>query len=197
MPAISILNSALVTVQGKFDNNDVVNVFCYQHFPGPPTNADIIGLAVWWGNNGWAAMRQILSTAYSLYLIRVRNVHTGATFQYDISPTGTQLGVLGSDPLPGQNAAVVSWRTSVSARYSRGRSFIGPLPENQVTTNYINTALINLYASWAAYMISTTPDGDWDFAVGSRKYHASNPINAFAIDRVVDSMDRRKPGRGT
>jgi len=37
------------------------------------------------------------------------------------------LGTSTNDPLPAQVACVVSWRTTVAARWGRGRTYIGPL----------------------------------------------------------------------
>jgi len=196
MPPIIIANSALVTVEGRYDNQQIVNVFCYRKPAGGVTNGDIDTLGVWWGNNGWPALQQVMSQRYSLYLIKAKNVSVANGYERDIAPTGTQVGIRGGDPLPGQNSICLSWRTPLGGRSNRGRSFIGPVTEGDVTTNYFNTPFMTVVATWGTYMITQRPGGIWYFSVGSRLHGYSTQVTAAAIDTIVDSTDRRKPTRG-
>lgn len=197
MPPVIITNSALVTLEGRYDNQQIVNVFCFVRDAGPPSTADIDNLALWWGNTGWGLIKPILSDQYTLFQIKVKNVHFANGYEHDVSPTGIQRGNLGGDPLPGQNSMCVSWRTSAGGRSYRGRTYIGPLSEQQINGNYAGSGYMTLLASWASSMLTARPTGGWRLAVGSRKLHVGTDVISAAIDAIVDSTDRRKPGRGT
>jgi len=195
MPAIFIDRSALVTVIGHVGTQKVANVFCYRIPAGEPTTSDIDALAVWWGNIGWPQLKVVLPTAFVLEEIRARSTIPSVVYQRVITPTGVQTGNIGGDVEQGVTSPI-NWATATASRSSRGRTSIGPAPENNVNGEAINTSLVNLLLNLAAFLIVSHPNGNWVFAIGSRKLHVSYNVTAGIVKAITGSMSTRLTRRG-
>lgn len=74
-------------------------------------------------------------------------------------------GTNGSDPLPGQNAAIVSWKTGRRGASYRGRTFLGGMTEAQVTSGVLAAAYVTAIEAFADLIVAP---GGHDFVVLSR-----------------------------
>ena len=120
-----------------------------------------------------------------------------------LSPA-TPLVVVGTstnDALPAQVAVVISWRTTVAARWGRGRTYIGPLQRvamdtlGQLTTGQ-RDALTAAGTALIAAAGALTPDGD--LAVHNRVRagvaqppNTYLPITSCAVNLQLDTMRSR------
>lgn len=76
-------------------------------------------------------------------------------------------GTAGGTQLPGQLAALVSWRTGLASRSARGRTFLGPLSTSDISA-YVLTPGVQT-------MIQTAADALW---AGNRLFVHSTKLNA-------------------
>lgn len=93
-------------------------------------------LATWMGPSG---------NGFSCNLLRVRDVVPGTGAGVDHSVVPAIAGGAGtSEGLPFQNAAVITWRTALSGRAYRGRSFLCGMSEGHQTAGTLDSGEISL-----------------------------------------------------
>jgi hypothetical protein len=83
-------------------------------------------------------------------------------------------GTSGADPLPGQNAALVTWKTATRGKSFRGRSYFGGLTENAITSGVLATGL-----EGALLTAATTFTGLATFGVISRQHNGALRTNGI------------------
>jgi len=124
-----------------------------------------------------------------------RSIVGGAYSNLVLAITG---GITTGDPLPSNCADVISWRTGLSGRSNRGRTYTFGATDAQATgsiwTSGYTTLVGNLAASLVAYVGPLTCPVTT--AVASVKDLEMKPITGYIIDSFVDSQRRRLPGRG-
>lgn len=158
-------------------------------------------LLTWWTTQ----LSVQLSNDITLVGGKATDLSTSTSFAVDFTaPTPNPDGNVGSPSLPGNVALCVSLRTLGRGRSSRGRNFVGGLPESKVVGNTVDTATVD--AIEAAYngLLGLGTDDDWQWVVVSRFTNnlprlagIAQPINAAkVVDPYVDSMRRRLTGRG-
>ncbi len=115
-------------------------------------------------------------------------------------------GILSENILPNEMSFCVSLRTGFRGRSARGRWFMPPpVAEQQLDSNHVTTAYITLAVGTMQALIDDLFDAGWRMAVASfvtDKVPNTPPVLhdytvAIAVDNVLDSQRRRKPGNGS
>ena len=94
-------------------------------------------------------------------------------------------------------AGLIKWLTTGSGRRARGRSFIGPIDQGQITDGVLSssrqTGLGNVGVALANSFWTTGPiyDGDWLQVVYSPTGATSNLVNGYIIRPNAVSQRRR------
>lgn len=140
--------------------------------------------------------------------LTVRDVKPGIGIQYDLTYTSVPGSDGTSEPLPPQCALVLSWRTSLSGRSYRGRSYVPGLPEqHQNAGTWSATAISNITNFCASILGIYGPAGsdpNWEFAVISRVQNGvrlatpvATPIESYLVRSTVYTQRRRTIGVGS
>jgi hypothetical protein len=76
--------------------------------------------------------------------VTVTDLRTEGAPSFISTDTGTWplAGGSGTDPLPGANAAIISWTTALRGRSYRGRTYFGGLTEGAVTSGTVTAGLL-------------------------------------------------------
>lgn len=190
MPRMTITGCASVTIRGQIDTQVAENVLIYKVLSGTVTESKVDDLANWWGNTGWGQYKTVLPTQFVLTAIIVDSLDPGLEYVRLVTPTGTQTGNRSGGTSQGETAPI-NWKTAVASRTGRGRTSIGPVSENDVNYEAVQSALLSALANLAAYLIVQHPAGEWIFSVGSRKLHIGRPIVAAIIKALIGAMRTR------
>jgi hypothetical protein len=75
----------------------------------------------WWHAN----IRPLQHTSYSVSDVTATDISVEGGHQFVLSPTSDNAGTSAAEPMSGQAAAVVSWRTPRIGRSYRGRTYLG------------------------------------------------------------------------
>lgn len=129
----------------------------------------------------------------------------GLTLQNDISvysPPSTSSGGIVGSPLPANVAFCVSFRSGLTGRSARGRTYFGGLVQGQLATdeNYLGVVAASSFVDAAEQVAAAAPAG-WAHVVVSRFANGTArptavtfPVNSYiATDRRVDSQRGRLP----
>lgn len=205
MPFIPVENTAHVRVEGRVDNQQVINDLYFRHTTGPIAAADIQALAsaiAAWGVGFYAPF---LNEAWTGVKVAARDLTTALGFVAEASLAGAVGGVTG-EAAPNNCTMAVSFRTAFAGRSFRGRNYVPCLTNSQVTGN-------NIDADWAQSVVDAYSEllfgggslpGGWVWVVVSRFTNLEPRVaglfnEVFAVvvsDLIVDSQRRRLPGRG-
>lgn len=178
------------------------NVFHVVKPAGWDLEEDAAGAA--WFRDWWDdSVKSEVSTACSLTQIKVRDLDPAnqPTFIYEsgLPITGTSSGTAA----PTNVTACVTWRTALSGRSFRGRTYHVGLTVTKFAlsklTVPVQAEMIQMYTD----LIDAVEDEECELAVVSyrtnkdlRDYPIATPITSCYVDRNLDSMRRRLPGRG-
>lgn len=108
-----------------------------------------------------------LSTAVKMYSVTAYDMRTVgapmATFTPNPNPTGTKLG----DPIPYQDAVVVTFRTATRGRSGRGRNYISGFTEGESVARAVSQGAADLIeTAYAPVSLEGFTDG-WNWVVAS------------------------------
>jgi hypothetical protein len=195
MPALIIPHCVEVVVKGHHVGNEVNSVFNY-YTPSSITSAQAQSIAIGFRDNVLTSYRACLTAAYFAEVIHVKDLSVANGVTYDLLLVGPYPGTRGGNDLPGSVALVASWRTALSGRSYRGRTYLGPLAESDVSGDTAAASLTSAVAAFIATIIGYHPLGALLFSVASRHLHGINQIFAGIVDAIVDSQRRRLTGRG-
>jgi len=155
----------------------------------------------WWDDH----IQPICSTAVSLESIVVRDL--SEEFGTEVTDTGSYPlpGLLDSPVLPFNSTPVISWRTGLAGRSTRGRTYHVGLSEAQASGGLLETAAQTaLLAAYDALRTDIIADSEpWTLRVLSRVQGGTTLPEAIGyeilstiVDEALDSQRRRLPGRG-
>lgn len=150
--------------QRNDSGDDVVNVW---HFRQDTTLVfDTAGedLVAAWQNYVQTLYLGLLSTAYTLDLLEVRQVTGGSEiYQLVVSEAGTR----GTDAtvLPAQASCVVNWGTGFAGRRFRGRTFMPPASEGDIIDGKYESTYLAGVANFCDAMIDDMASIDIAYAV--------------------------------
>jgi len=163
-----------------------------------PTGGDLETLAAdWWSVVG-LSIQSFTSTDVTFLSITIRDLNdvTGAEGTYTL-PVNTN-GLLASQSVPYNAAAVISWRSAQVGRRGRGRWYALGIGETQVAGNILGAPMQTLLLAAGVVINSYTGTGAVPSTpvIASRAAEVLYPIAAVVVDTFVDSMRRRLQGRG-
>jgi len=210
MPFVPVVNEALVETRMTYDNQDVENTLWFGFTDAIDTTAltALANMVKGWWSSGYAGLvcdqvvlREVVATDQT----------TASSGQVSVSGAG-DAGDIASVGMPGNVTLSVSFRTAFRGRSFRGRNYIVGIPTSQVTDisqiipGY-ETSVIAIYTQLIAD--ATAIGWTWDVVsrfsgVGGtpprpipRAAGVPTPItNVILVDRTLDGMRRRLPGRG-
>ena len=145
----------------------------------------------------------VLSEDTSLYEVTAKDLTTQTGSEVSVTADLPEAGAIVQPAAPNNVALVISWRTLLTGRSYRGRTYIGGHPQESFDGDaYAPTRLAIVVASAEALLLAMAAEG-WDLVVTSRannkqpREHAvSTVINGFIVNAVADSQRRRLTGRG-
>lgn len=129
----------------------------------------------------------------------------GAQFTY--APDSTTTGEDGGSVLPNEVSFCISLRSGQRGRSARGRWFVAGLPQSAMSgaNNISSTAAGNFVSAMNALIAAISAAGQLFVIVSYRADNAPRPggpvyfpvSTAVAVDTIVDSQRRRRPGVGS
>lgn len=198
MPFIPTPNGISVVLKATQNGIPIVNVFHVDN-GGTPTTTDLTDVATvffdWW--QAW--MQPNIHTSYVLSEIVAKDISiingSESIINLTTDNAGTGLGVAAA-----ANAAVViSWRTALTGRSYRGRTYVGGLPQAWLTSaQNISVEAASAFADAFQELIDAlTVAGKVlcvlsKFALGvARTIGVLTEIISLIVDTKVDSQRRR------
>ena len=211
MPFVPVANTAEAELRYLMDGQQIENTL-YFELPSAIAPADLLSLGgdliAWWGDN-YAPQS---STSLQLVEVACTDLTTSTSAVVSSTPAVAAFGEVSSGFLPMNDSLAVSFRTNQRGRSFRGRNYFAGLCESQVDGN--DVSLVTADAIKAAYEQLLPAGGiftsDWVWVVVSRfsgvdTDHKPIPrvagvtttvTSVVSVDRTIDSMRRRLPGRG-
>lgn len=204
MPFIPVADTVMFEMFMRLHGQRVENTTYWQLTGGFGT-AEVTdlwnNLLIWWNT----LLAPALSTDLTLVGGKATDLSSATSFAVDFTaPTPNPNGDVAVQALPGNVAICVSIRTIGRGRSSRGRNFVGGLPENTVDGNTVLPGTITLIET-AYQSLRGLPFSDaWEQVVVSRYFNGAPRVAGIAqqvtscriVDPYVDSMRRRLTGRG-
>lgn len=156
---------------------------------------------IWWTEQ----LSPVLSQDISLFGGKATDLSTSTGIAVDFTaPTPNPDGGVSNPALPGSVAICVSLRTLGRGRSSRGRNYVGGLPETSVGGNTMDLTVLSAIQTAYNGLLSLPFADDWNLVVVSRISGGvdrvaglAQPVSSCSIrDPYVDSQRRRLTGRG-
>lgn len=136
---------------------------------------------------------------YGVDMFTVKNLQTGHDGeQFELAPAVAIVGGSATDPLPSQDALVVSWRTPLAGRKFRGRTYLAGWATAALETDNptIDPANVTLVGNAARALITGLGADFRPLAVWSRIEPPAGGlvtvINNVRVGRVFDTQRRRR-----
>lgn len=147
--------------------------------------------------------------------IHAKDLTTSMGVEVDIPWTGTSTGTIGNPAEPGNVALAVGLKTGLAGRSARGRIFFAGLPENSSTDSLVTEAFRIAWQAAVGNVVGALTAAGFPLGVVSKysgytqtppKYKKVptprvegiyNAVTTAVADRIVDSMRKRLPGRGS
>jgi len=203
MPFVPVPNTAEVSMQALWDNQEVANVFhVTQSTPYDATSLAVLGALF----QDWidTSLKTNVSNSVQYTKLVMRSLESEGAPAIEYTTNFPISGVhTGTAQLPNNVTVAVKWSTGLAGRSYRGRTYHIGLAEAFVTGNVLEssfaTALLGIYND----LLEAFDTYPGDLTVVS-KFHnnaarttgIATPIISCSINPVVDSQRRRLPGRG-
>lgn len=151
-------------------------------------------LNVWWTAN----IQTFISADVTFVRSTARDVSTEDGAIVINTTIAGENGASAFAALPGNVAAVISWRTGLSGRTRRGRSYMAGLPVNTRTGDQIQEATQIALRDAGIELITACSDGDYPLVIAS--YQLNNaprtaalltPVTTPSVDTRLDTQRRR------
>lgn len=192
-----------VIVKGVCAGQTIMNVL---HFIDVIGTGDLQDWVTHWEDTGVSPPHEEYSeclcddyTPVEYLITKVKPAPRGPQFSVpaDVTNVGERLGAL---HLP--TSAVIKWTTAVGGRSGRGRSYIGPLGNQNSSDGMLDgvyTAFITDFANRMLEVFSAAGalyDGHWLFAVYSRLLDVANAVTGASVRTQLKTQRRRQLGVG-
>jgi len=198
-----------IDFRGTLDQQRVSNTLYVQKTTGAVNAADLTNIGqtarTWWGSE----LAPTLSNAVTLREIYLSDLTVQNSFVLTYTANLPSQGQLTGAILPNNVTFTVSLRTGNAGRSFRGRNYIPGIRGGDVLTsdpNLLSVTRSNALVAAYQQLISSTYFGTTPYRLvvvsrftngQPRASGVATPVTAIlAIDRVLDSMRRRLPGRG-
>lgn len=142
-----------------------------------------------------------MTAGYVLHRIAVRQVTGGAEeFETTVTEPGTA-GVVGS-MLPTTTAALISWRTGLAGRTKRGRTYLPPTNEEQLSSGLWSSSYMTAMQGFADDCLALgtavfTLHANWAIGVWSTVDNAFVPYTHAIMRQIPATIRRRRIGSGS
>lgn len=197
MPAAAVINTVKLVIAGTCDNQAVVNVLHYRYTGSPPSAAALNTFITAWLTNHATQWYNCHGNNYALNSLTATDLNTLSGFQATQNVAGPgNTGSITGFAIPNNVALALSWRTGITGRRHRGRSYIGGLTSNAIAGDLASPAFASALSTLGTSLVATLESGIFDLAIASLVDHVSVAVTGFVIDTILDSMRRRLPGRG-
>jgi hypothetical protein len=182
--------------------------------------------SAWWAllRADWVALH---GEDYTVNTVRAQILEVGGQWRHRLTPTdltlaGLNIGTITPPAESLANSLVIRWRTPQASKSTRGRSYVGPLPDAWEDNGRLTATPVNNANTFAATMLAEyghqlpIAPSPWGLVVYSRPYNqgdyaypqGKNPTRAFyyppdyagkatgvvsnAVDSVIRSQRRRQ-----
>lgn len=187
---------------------ELVCRFHYRQLTPKVTPLDAQDLAEVWAQNMTTAFCGTFAFTNGVSRLEVRGI-TDPTEGYDYSYGALEPGLrVGSQALPPQSSAVITWTTGLVGRRFRGRNYLwytveGDQDQGTYTADYQNA--VQTFAD-SALILEGAPDyASFDLCVYSQPNPdlvppwggAITPVTSYIVRNLVNSQRRRKVGVGS
>ncbi len=140
---------------------------------------------------GSLATAHVLSTGFRLDKMGVKMNVTGGIGAADRTCSGG--GAPGGTDMPPQVAIVVSWKTVLSGRSFRGRTYLGPVNRDcALSTGLIDPSIQTAIQTETDELTSALSEISMDLAVWSRTLNSFHRVTSSSIGNVFDTQRRRR-----
>jgi len=197
MPAVVIPNTAKLAVNGVCFGQQVVNVLHYKYTSSTPNSSTLLAFAnAWWTQHG-AQWRACHSDEYLVRELVVTDIGIANGAQAVLPFSTNNAGTATGQANPNNVAVAISWRTALTGRTNRGRSFMGGIAASSIDNDIVAPGLLSAMAALAISLIGATFTGGYDLSVASRKELVAKAVTGFVMEALADSMRNRLTGRGS
>jgi hypothetical protein len=146
-----------------------------------------------------------LSNGIRFIRIEARGERAQTDVSYQLVPANPPSSSRPGDSLPYQVAFCVTHLTGFTGRANRGRTYFGPLSENDQTYGLLSNAVANAFVGALNSIRTVMAAQGWEHVVVSRFLNrvkraqgATIPIIGYRYyDRVLDTQRSRRRGQGS
>lgn len=198
MAQVHIPGWLLFRLEMSYNSQQVINTFSYKYTGPAPGITELYTIAVDWWNAVRTAYQAITPNTLRFLSVTVRDLGSAAGAEATYLIPGTATGALTADGIPGVNTLAVGWRSATVGRFSRGRSYLPPTTEDQVSQNNYGNSYVSLVTTLVG-LILNYHGGTVRFlqqVIASRVKVALYDVVSGVFDNFVDAQRRRLTGRG-
>lgn len=178
-------------------------VLCFNvKYPSAPTHTTLTDLAAavrdWWETD----LSPLLAPQAAFLSVTAKNLDVEDGEEYVLDSTTVSAGTYAGNSLPNQAALVVTWRTLLSGRSYRGRTYIPGVPyealasDNTVSGDYQEAVAIAFGTLW-----SDIAETNGTLCVLSRFHNGveretpvMTPVETQTVNTKIDTQRRRLRG---
>ena len=137
--------------------------------------------------------------------VEARGERAQTDVSYQFVPANPPISNRAGDGLPYYVAFCVTHLTGLTGRYNRGRTYFGPLSENDQNYNLISQGVANAFVGSLNTIRSQMAAQGWEHVVVSRVFNkvrrtegVATPVIGYRYyDLVLDTQRSRQRGRGS
>lgn len=210
MPFVPVANTVEVELRMLLDSQHIENTLYFNMggAPDPDQMNDLGNALITWWEDQYSTQA---STSLELREVVVTSLQSATAPQISVAPAVSAFGDLSSPVLPSNVSLCLSLRTASRGRSFRGRNYFAGLTESQVSGNTVSDptvdALIDIYD-----LLRVTPVHDSGEHCVVSRFSGVDPVthrpiprvagintlvtSVIVVDKTIDSMRRRLPGRG-
>lgn len=164
---------------------------------GDPVGTDLRdvaqALADWWeavGNQG-------VSNTLALYQVTVTAIHVANGSQFILPVTPPIYGTGTDSPEPGNVTSTISWRSAITGRTGRGRTYYPGYTDTDTNPDgSVTSAKVFRLAIAAANLLFGSLPSGMRLAIRSGVDAVARIAESAVVEAVLDSQRRRLPKRG-
>jgi len=184
--------------------DDVINVLYFRRQGAwglPELEAAAQALATVWVNE----IMPSISGSSALFSIQARGERVQDDVAFEFVLPSPVSGGRGGDALPAQCAFCVTHLTGLVGRSNRGRTYFGPLAEQDTVGDLLVAARADAFRNGLGSVRNIMSNAGWTHVVVSRVRNKTRLSTAITVpvigyrytDRVIDTQRRRKLGVGS
>lgn len=198
MAFVPALNTAKIEIAYTQQDSNAVNILWARDETGAPDATRLQTLAETVRDEFMTGMMNNLSNQLDLDYIRCTAWNQPEDEQYTLNVNDT--GSILTGVSPANVALVMSWRTGLTGRSRRGRSYIPGIPEENLSGNQAGSALITAFlVNAGAYLVGLAAENFTPVVASfisngvARASALLTPITGVLVNSRVDTQRRRLP----